>query len=93
MRIELDNLAEKIKERMKKHINNDNVTYTRETLLRLIYIEKKYVVRQKSVKRSGDRVQPISTHGQKSSARVVTPKHDTTVNDQHLKSSKKVATG
>ena len=29
----LDNLLEKIKERVKKHINNDNVTWTKKALL------------------------------------------------------------
>ena len=38
---ELDNLVEKIKKRVKKHINNNNVTWTKEALLRLIYIKKK----------------------------------------------------
>ncbi len=93
MRKELDNLAEKIRERVKKHINNNNVTWTREALLRLIYIEKKNVARRKAVKESSDRGQPIPMRGRRSSARVVTPKHDTTVDDQHPKSPKNVATG
>ncbi len=41
MRKELDNLVEKIKERVIKHINNNNVTRTRIALLRLIHIKKK----------------------------------------------------
>ncbi len=93
MRKELDNLAEKIRERVKKHINNDDVTWTREALLRLIHIEKGNVARQKAVKGSSDRGRPISTRGRRRSAKVVTPKHDTTVDDQHPKSPKNVATG
>ena len=50
MRKELDNLAKKIKERVKKHTNKNNMIWTKEALLRLIYIEKKNVARQKSVK-------------------------------------------
>ncbi len=92
MRKELDNLAEKIRERVKKHINNDNVIWARKALLRLIHIENRNVARQKLVKGSGDRGQLISTHGRKSSAIVVTPKHDTTINDQHPKLPKNVAT-
>ncbi len=93
MRKELDNLAEKIRERVKKHINNDDVIWTREALLRLIHIEKGNVARQKTVKRSSDRGRPIPTRGRRSSTRVVTPKHDITVNDQHPKLPKNVATG
>ncbi len=52
MRKEFDNLAEKIREKVKKHINNDNVTWTREALLRLIHIERRNVARQKSVKKA-----------------------------------------
>ncbi len=93
MRKELDNLAEKIRERVKKHINDDDVTWTREALLRLIYIEKGNVVRRKAVKGSSDRGRSIPTRGRRISARVVTPKHDLTVNNQHPKSPKNVATG
>ena len=39
MRKEFDNLVEKIRERVKKYINNNNVTWTREALLRLIHIK------------------------------------------------------
>ncbi len=93
MRKEFDNLAEKIREKGKKHINNDDVTSTREALLRLIHIEKGNVARRKAVKGSSDRGQPIPMRSRRNSARVVTPKHDTTVNDQHPKSPKNVATG
>ena len=65
MKKELNNLTEKIKERIKKYINNDDVTYTREVLLKLICIEKRNVVRSKSVKGRGDRRQPILICGQK----------------------------
>ena len=52
---ELDNLIEKIKERVKKHIKNDNMTWTREALLKLIHIEKRNLAKQKSVKGSNDK--------------------------------------
>ena len=91
IRKELNNLAKKIRKRVKKHININNVTWIRKFLLKLIYIEKKNVARQKSVKKSSDKEQPIPTRGQKSSARVVTPKHDMTIDDQHPKSPKNVA--
>ncbi len=93
IRKKLDNLAEKIREWVKKHINNDDVTWTREALLRLIHIEKGNVARRKAGKGSSDKGRPIPTRGRRSSARVVTPKHDTTVDDQHPKSPKNVATG
>ncbi len=40
MRKKLDNLAKKIRERVEKHKNNSNVTWTKKALLRLIYIKK-----------------------------------------------------
>lgn len=36
-----DNPVEKIKKKIEKYINNNNVTWIRGVLLRLIYIEKK----------------------------------------------------
>ncbi len=45
MRKELDNLAKKIRERVKKHISNNDVTWTKETLLRLIHIKKRNMAR------------------------------------------------
>ncbi len=49
MRKKLENLAKKIKKMIKKHINSNNVTWTRETLLKLIYIKKINLAKQKSV--------------------------------------------
>ena len=45
MRKELNNLVEKIRKRVKKYISNNNMTWTRKTLLKLIDIEKKNVAR------------------------------------------------
>lgn len=56
MRKELDNLVEKIKKKVKKHINSNDMTWTREVLLRLIHIKKRNVARRKLVKKNGDRV-------------------------------------
>ncbi len=55
MRKELDNLTEKIRERVKKHIYNDDMTWTREALLRLIHIKKGNMIRRKAVKENDDR--------------------------------------
>ena len=93
MRKKLDNLVEKIKEKMKKHIKNNDVTWTKEILLKLIYIEKRNMARQKSVKKSGNWGRTILTCSQKSSTIIVIPKHDITVNDQHPKLPKNITTG
>lgn len=53
---ELDNLAEKIRNNLKKYMKNNNGTWTKEALLKLIYIEKRNVAIQKSVKGNGNRV-------------------------------------
>lgn len=52
MRKKLNNLAEKIREKVKKYINNNNMTWTRETLLRLIYIKKRNIAKWKIVKKT-----------------------------------------
>ena len=41
---------------MEKHINNDNINWTKVALLKLIYIEKRNIAKQKLVKKSGDKV-------------------------------------
>lgn len=56
MRKELNNLAEKIRKRVEKYINSNDMTWTREALLRLIHIKKGNLARQKSVKGNGDKV-------------------------------------
>lgn len=56
MRKEFDNLVEKIRKRVKKHIKNNNMTWTRKALLRLIHIEQRNVAKQKSVKEDSDKV-------------------------------------
>ncbi len=61
-------------------------------MLRLIYIEKGNVAKRKSFKRSGDRGRLIPTCGQKSNVKLVPPKHDITVDDQHQKLPKNIAT-
>lgn len=58
MRKKLDNLVKKIKNSVKKYINSNNVIWTKEAMLKLIYIEKRNVAKQKSVKENGDRKQP-----------------------------------
>ncbi len=63
MRKELDNLTEKRRKRVKKHINNDDMTWTKEALLRLIHIKKRNMARQKVVKGTSDRGRQIPTHG------------------------------
>lgn len=56
MRKKFDNLVEKIRKRVKKHIKNNDVTWTKEALLKLIHIEQRNVAKQKSVKENSDRV-------------------------------------
>ncbi len=48
------------------------------------------MVKQKSLKEYIDRRWSIPTYGQKSSGKVVTPKHDTTVDDKYPKSPKNI---
>lgn len=69
------------------------MTQTKEALLKLIYIEKRNMTKQKSVKENGNNRQPIPIYSQKCSARIVTSKYsfaksgqsDFSVNDQHPK--------
>lgn len=99
MKKKLDNLAEKIKKKMKKYINSDNVTWTREALLRLIYIKKGHMTKQKSVRGNSNKEWHIPIYGQKRSARIVTPKYslgkfgqfNLTVNDSYPNSPKDIA--
>lgn len=48
--------CKKIGKRVKKYINGNNVTWIRETLLRLIFIKKKNMINQKSVKENNDKL-------------------------------------
>lgn len=56
MKKKLDNYVEKISKKVEKDINNNDMTWTKEALLKLIYIEKRNIVRQKSFKKDGDRI-------------------------------------
>lgn len=56
IRKKLDNLSEKIWKRVENHIKKDDMTQTREALLRLIYIIKSNVIRKKAIKRNTNRI-------------------------------------
>lgn len=76
MRKELNNFIKKIQKKIKKYRKNDNIPWTRKAFLRLIYFEKRNVVRQKLVKGYGNRIQPISIHKQKNNAKVITSRQN-----------------
>lgn len=88
MKKKLDHLVEKRREKVNKQIDNNNITWIRKAFLRLIYIEQKYMIRWKSVKRNNDKKPPIFIYGQRSRAKIVIPKHDMTVSNQQAKSPK-----
>lgn len=60
-----------MREKIKKYIKNDNLTWTREVLLKLIYIKKGNIVRYKSIIGNNDRECFISICIQRNNAKII----------------------